>query len=818
MFRDKVLPLLLAALLAPAGAARGEAELSVRVSPREVLVGDPVQLSVLLSGAEEVPAAAPVFERPDAAPLAGPSVSREMRTFNGRTVSRVGWNYTAYPAGTGVVSFGSARLDVGGRTLSAPVPDIRVVPPPEQPWVRLSLESDKAEVLVDEAFDVTLAVEILLPSAEGWRDNPIHPRAAPALTVPWLAARPADNVALRAASLSDVVSPLVAPRGGAGFTVNGLSADPFASLGGGFPAMPGFGGSLFGDGPLVFAFLRTFPERDGARFVRYALRVPMVAMAEGEARFAPVRFEGRVVADGADGPFATDPFVALSAPLVVRVVPPPLAGRPDSFCGVLAASLAAEASLDTQTCRQGDPVELSIRLSGDFVRSTAQAPDPARAEGFSDLFRAWDDPVREDLPDGSVRFRYKLRALSAGTIDVPPIPVSYFDTAARAYATVRTAPLPLRVEAVAAFDAGDAFAAATNLAAAAVAPRAVPALTFARDALDAPPPGAPPAAFLAPPALFVLALAIAALLRRRRAIAAALRRRLSRGRAAAGLRSARSPGEALEAVRRLLRERWGEDLPGLTPGDVRAALLRHGADPAAADEAARLLQEAFDEAYRPGGDALAAVRERRGRLAELFAALRRAAPLLLAAALLAAPARGRAADSRDFLWNQARAEAARAKDPADFLALARLYRSMAEDGGAGPALWFDCGVALLLAERPEAARDAFRRAEALGGASPEIGNGLALAGGPAWHRPLLFWHHAAPLAARERALAAAWALAWAAGLLLALLPRGRRRRARAAGRALLAVAVLACVLLATSVAASRRLLDAPPPDIEEAAP
>ena len=45
--------------------------------------------------------------------------------------------------------------------------------------------------------------------------------------------------------------------------------------------------------------------------------------------------------------------------------------------------------------------------------------------------------------------------------------------------------------------------------------------------------------------------------------------------------------------------------------DVRGALLRHGADPAAADDAARLLQEAFDEAYRPGGDALGAVRARR---------------------------------------------------------------------------------------------------------------------------------------------------------------------------------------------------------------
>ena len=407
MFRMKAGLFLLAACLLPAGAARGQAALSVRVSSQEVLVGDPVQVSVLLSGADAEPAGVPAFERPDAAPLAGPSRSQQFFSINGRSVSRIGWDYTAYPAGTGVVSFGTARLDVGGRTLSAAVPDIRVVPPPEQPWVRLTLECDKSEVLVDEAFDAVLGVEVRLPSAEGWRDKPFHPRACPALSVPWLAARPAENAAMRA-SLSDLLDPYVA-RGGAGFTVNGLSSDPFASLGGGFPAMPGFGGSLFDRGPLVFAFPRTFVERDGARFARYELRVPMVATDLGETRLAPVRFEGRVVADPPDGTGAviTDPFVALSPPLAVRVVPPPAEGRPASFCGALAASLAAEASLDTQTCRQGDPVELSIKLSGDFVRSTVQAPDPALAEGEYDLVfdSAQTIPV-------SIDSRFALRHLS----------------------------------------------------------------------------------------------------------------------------------------------------------------------------------------------------------------------------------------------------------------------------------------------------------------------------------------------------------------------------------------------------------------------
>ena len=101
-----------------------------------------MQVSVLLSGADAEPAGAPAFDRPDAAPLAGPSRSQQFFSINGRSVSRIGWDYTAYPAGTGVVSFGTARLDVGGRTLSAAVPDIRVVPPPEQPWVRLTLECD----------------------------------------------------------------------------------------------------------------------------------------------------------------------------------------------------------------------------------------------------------------------------------------------------------------------------------------------------------------------------------------------------------------------------------------------------------------------------------------------------------------------------------------------------------------------------------------------------------------------------------------------------------------------------------------------------
>ena len=836
-----------APLLAAPGTASGT--LRARVSAREVVVGDPFRVEVSWSGAAD-PIGDPTFENEDAARLEGPSTQRAMSLFNGARSSSLSWTWLARPEGTGVVHFGKARLAVSGRLYETDVPDVAVVPPPEQPFVRLSLSADRREALVDETFVVTLALDVQRPALSGeaarLAEAPFVPGEPPALSAPFLSGRtagpcePADDPAAR---LSGLLS-----EQGAGVTVNGertASSDPFEDL------MPGFGPMMGGfpdpfgrrSRAAVFAPPPEAVSENGTNYVRYAFSAPFRATAEGVCRFPAARFEGHVVAARGGEPVRTRDFVALSAPLEVRVVPPPAEGRPATFFGGLGTELRPVATLDAQTCRQGDPLVLALELRGDLTARTLRAPDLFADPALAERFRPSGEPERRDEA-GVPRFLYRMRPLVAGTIEVPPLALSYFDTRERAYRTVRTDPVPLRVDPVAGFDAAAAFAAAaTNATAtlyAAPARRAPSALVLdARGAATAAPPprAARAAALLVPPAVYGLAVALGALLRRRRALGAALRRGASRGRAAARLRAAETPREAMEAVRRLLRDRFGEDRPGLTPADAREILARHGADAAAADEAARLLQEIFDEGFRPGADPRAAVRARRERLAALLGALR-VVPLLLGL-LLAAPA-ARAADDGGFRWRRACAAAAAARTPEDFLAAAGGFRAILEDGPADAAALHDYATCLLLAERPAQARDALLRAEALSGTTPELEHSLGLAladlraaedaadggaaeeagGGPAaelpWYRAPLAWHYRLPLAARRAALAAAWALLWAA--LLLRRAAARRRGLRAAATAAAALAFAATALLASSVAASERRLARPLPALEETEP
>lgn len=195
---------------------------------------------------------------------------------------------------------------------------------------------------------------------------------------------------------------------------------------------------------------------------------------------------------------------------------------------------------------------------------------------------------------------------------------------------------------------------------------------------------------------------------------------------------------------------------------------------------------------------------------------------LLAFLALLLPLRLTAATAESFLWDQANASLARASTPEDFLASARLYRTLLDRDAARPAVLQNYGTALLLAERPAEALDAYLRAERLAGTSPALLHDLhaataALAAGQAgpapagtapapslpWYRSVLPWHYALPLRVRVAAALAAWTVFWVA------LPFRRRRLPRA----LLVLAALALVLFASSSALSLHANAAPLPPL-----
>ncbi len=813
-------------------AAAAEPVLSVQVEPREVYQGDAFTLVVTLDSASPG-GAAPVFADAFAARVAGgeprSQSSRSISIINGRrtehVVERTSWVYAVTPEAAGVFEMGGVTLTAGRRTLEARIPSVRVVGPEPQPYVSVSLTASRPSVLLEETFDVDVRIRVLRlggeyaghhPLPDG-RQTPVH------VEVPFFA-----DGALTGAEptqpLDQTLRALLERREGtAPFRINDFSVDAGASMFAFFAERRA----------AVFHLAREAEEWEGRSVWTYRLRVPMRATAEGVSRFGPVRFKGSVYAER-EGEIREIPVFAVSDPLDVRVTPPPEAGRPDTFIGSLGTRMSAAVTLDTQTCRLGDPLELVLEIAGDQTRGNMRVPQLFDQPKLAERFRQYGEVGATRTPTG-MRYTYRVRPIVSGTIEVPALELAFYNTEARAYERVWTAPVPLRVDPAPEIDVDSILGLPGGGAVSSLAvrrARALAGLTVSDRALrPSPQTGRLPvvAAFWVPPAGVFLLLGAGWIWRRRRIVRLVVRRRSAVSRSVRRVLRARTPEAVMQAVGVLLRDQAGETGAGFTPADVRRILTARGVDSATCDAIGEVLDRVVDAAFQPGADAEAVVRAHRMRLAGLLAGLRLSLLVWVAAGAVV-PAQAGPERARAFVWRQAHAEVASARTPEEFLAVARLYREVLDGGAVSGEVLYNYGTVLVLAGFPALAVDAFERAEALDGAWLELENNLeyarhaerraAAVGAEAeflavtdvsalpWYRILLSWHYRTPLAARLDVLLAVWG---ALGLGVLMQAAGWRR----AGRACVAAALLGLAVFGSSVLASRRVLNRPMPPVPD---
>lgn len=377
---------------------------------------------------------------------------------------------------------------------------------------------------------------------------------------------------------------------------------------------------------------------------------------------------------------------ALGTPLTLKVSDPPLEGRPAGYVGAIATRLEAEAIPDTLNAGVGDPIKLTVTLQTDCDPTLLRAPTLPDLKGF----RLYGEPVRESLEGGS-QWHYTLRPDEAGLLEIPPIPLAWYDRAAGQYATVTTPAVPIRVRPSARLVLLDASG--VSLLSALPPPLR----------LD---PGPPFSLIPHRAAIWALTVGFGALLLRLlfrplvrfgRRIGTCLRRSPAQ-RAAATLDRTRDPAEALAAVRTALGR------PSLTAGALRAET--------ASDESLTAAAEAFaaleHAAYTDGRDNP----EARATLRRLLPALiKRLLPLLLILLLPdpapAAPAR--AAD--DFVRGRATAVSCAAVTPADYADAANLWLRLLKEGDTGEAVWLNAASCAFFAHDNAAAAHLLRGAE-----------------------------------------------------------------------------------------------------------
>lgn len=119
---------------------------------------------------------------------------------------------------------------------------------------------------------------------------------------------------------------------------------------------------------------------------------------------------------------------------ILVAIDPPSSGRPSEYTGAI-GDLAIASRLDSRHGRVGDPMLLTVRLSG--TGNVKLFPPPKLDVPWANLVRA-DERVQVDSTARRIRgakeFDWVLTPKVAGELDVPPIRYGYFNPETRRYA------------------------------------------------------------------------------------------------------------------------------------------------------------------------------------------------------------------------------------------------------------------------------------------------------------------------------------------------------------------------------------------------
>lgn len=831
---------LFAVFFACAAIRAQDIKLDVSVNRSQIYLGESVTLQVKVSGVDPSPAEPDVsgLKNCRTALLGSQSDSRyNIIVFVNGQFTRSGhtgrtFTYEVTPIAQGEFVAGPVKLTVHGKTYAASGPRIQVSGIELQERVLVKVAASRESVLVDEPFDVTLSVAIKkLPPPHASID-PMNPSDPPALIVPYLTSQVMEG--LEYVEYGDtkrlLQTRLLQNQKQAGFIVNDYTIqsdfdfEDFFNL-----------NEIMRSKPAKFMFDRRIVTTNGIEYMEYSLRIRYLPKEERIYTFGPVTFKGAPIESiDVRSNISGRPVFAVGAAATVRVVPPPEAGRPVSFIGAIGTNVFAEAALDTQNCKVGDALKLTLSVKGNIRLDNIYPPPISAQSNLVASFKVYDDTLQVVKKDDRREFVWTIRPMKAGSIELPSIEVSYYDAGERMYKTIMTKPLPVRAEKTdevifidTVTNRGTVAASETDKWKDYVAPMHIDPAGSATDNLG-----------LDSMSLFLVCIGpvvFAFVTTIRRAAAFRTKNRLvSRrmkavGAACAMLKNAErlaagSPNQArtllCTALKKYISGRFDTAEEGLTPADMREILMNNGIPASQADELYAIAEKNFNAGFTgskaaagdPATDCTRAIPllvEIDKQLMKRSTARDVSALKVLAIALLfslTGPMRGHTeeASEKQLMQDMSDSILINASTKEAFSKAGEGYTRLINSGVYNGGVFYNQGVALLLAERYEEALRAFSRAERYTGTSPDIlNNMLATYRGMKsqdvdplpWHRIPLFWHFGLGLSTRMTLAAAAFMFIWV-GLFL------RMTRFKGLAGNVIALALVAFVLFGSSAVTS----------------
>ena len=404
--------LVLAAAAAPVVAQNVSVQAAVERA--EVYVGEPFRFRIVVSGSDQVTA-------PDLEPVAGfsvralgggPNNSEIVTTVNGNTTRQVNrgyvLNYELTAAAAGDLTIPPLTLQVEGQPQATAAIRIRARVPQQLEEYRLQLALDREQVWVGEP--------VLLTTTWLWNAE-LGPERMLGFSHPVL-----DDAAKRGLSYEHRAP--AASRN-----------DPVR--------LPVAGRDVL--------WQRGQTRVDGERFASLSFATALIAEYPGQLHIgsATVVFEGVAgyrTARDFFGRNVRQPvrqrFVVPSNELHLTVKALPEQGRPAEFSGLVGRFEIATRAAPLEV-KVGDPMELTVTITGSGDLRRLQAPDLTRMSGFREFRVSEDSPPTLTVERATLR--HTLRALHDEVAEIPVLRISVFDADSGGYAELASEPIPITV-------------------------------------------------------------------------------------------------------------------------------------------------------------------------------------------------------------------------------------------------------------------------------------------------------------------------------------------------------------------------------------
>ncbi len=348
-------------------------------------------------------------------------------------------SYEITPNKSGVFDVGNITIEADGRKYKHRIPTVIVTDIEQQDVVKISIAASQDSALIDEPFEITLSILIKRLKDNMAHLDPIYSDMPPHITIPWLDDQ--KIATLKGPDIQGLLNQLlVTRRDQAGFHINNytIRSDPFGD--------PFDFSSFFEPKKARFILPRKIVETNGISYFEYSIQFKYSSKEEGTFVFGPVVFKGDVPTI-ATNETKVNPFrvFAVGKAATVRVIPPPEEGRPQSFIGAIGSNMFLKATLDMNECYVGDPIKLTLTLTGSIRFDKVFPPFITNQTSLTELFTIYEDSLKIERSDNAIQFSYIIRPKKEGSYVLPPIEMAYFDTKERSYKKVFSEEIPITV-------------------------------------------------------------------------------------------------------------------------------------------------------------------------------------------------------------------------------------------------------------------------------------------------------------------------------------------------------------------------------------